>query len=176
VALYNPKAGSPAAGFFCGGVIIDDIHVATAAHCIAGGGPGPVSAPSEVEVLAGSTHLSPADPGSVRDPVAAARIDARYNPFTSDYDVGVLTLARKLWSGPAPPPLDGTNTIAPLPVSAAQAASYASPNAGQAIVATPHRARDRAIRRACRRQACPWFPTGAARKTTRRSNRQSRRA
>jgi secreted trypsin-like serine protease len=136
VALYNPKASSPAAGFFCGGVIIDDIHVATAAHCIAGGGPGPVSAPTEVEVLAGSTHLAPADSGSVRDPVTAARIDARYNPSTSDYDVGVLTLARKLWSGPASPSLNGTNTIAPLPVSAAQAASYASPSSEQAIVAT----------------------------------------
>jgi secreted trypsin-like serine protease len=136
VALYDPQAGSPAAGFFCGGVIIDADHVATAAHCLLGGGSGRrLSAPAEIEVLAGSSRLSPTDPGSVRDPVASAAYDPRYNPFTSDYDVGVLTLARRLWDGPAPK-LDGADTIAPLPASAVLAAGYGNPNAEQGIVAT----------------------------------------
>jgi secreted trypsin-like serine protease len=136
VALYNPKASSPAAGFFCGGVIIDETHIATAAHCIAGAIPGPADVSSEIEVLAGSTRLAPTDPGAVRDPVSAAQIDARYNPLSSDYDVGVLTLARRLWSGSVPPSLNGVNTIAPLPVSAAQAAAYADSSSEQTIMAT----------------------------------------
>jgi secreted trypsin-like serine protease len=112
VALYNPRAGSPAKGFFCGGVILSATRVATAAHCLMGEG-GRHSPPGEIEVLAGSTNLEPADPGSVTDPVAAATVNAAYNPLTSDYDVGVLRLARPLWSGPAPA-LDGRSAIAPL--------------------------------------------------------------
>jgi trypsin len=136
VALYNPQAGSPAAGFFCGGVILDADHVATAAHCLLGGGSGRrLSAPAEIEVLAGSSRLSPTDPGSVSDPVAGATYDPRYNPFTNDYDVGVLTLVRRLWNGPTPK-LDGADTIAPLPASAALAEGYGNPNEEQAIVAT----------------------------------------
>lgn len=136
VALYDPQAGSPAAGFFCGGVIIDADHVATAAHCLLGGGSGRrLSGPGEIEVLAGSSRLSPTDPGSMRDPVVSAAYDPRYNPFTSDYDVGVLTLSRRLWSGPAPK-LDGVDTIAPLPASATLAEGYGNPNEEHAIVAT----------------------------------------
>ena len=98
VALYDPRAGSPAKGFFCGGVILDATRVATAAHCLIGehGRPTP---PVEIEVLAGSTDLEPTDPGSIRDPVVTAAIDPGYNAATSDYDVGVLRLARPLWSG-----------------------------------------------------------------------------
>jgi secreted trypsin-like serine protease len=116
VALYDPRAGSPAKGFFCGGVILDATRVATAAHCLMGerGQPTP---PAEIEVLAGSTYLAPTDPGSVRDPVVAATVDPAYNPAVSDYDVGVLRLARPLWSGPAPA-LDGHSAIAPLALDA----------------------------------------------------------
>ncbi|HEY5045419.1 MAG TPA: serine protease [Solirubrobacteraceae bacterium] len=136
VALYNPRAGSPAAGFFCGGVIIDASHIATAAHCIATGAHGQVAALGEIEVLAGSTRLTPTDPGSVRDPVVAASFDPRYNPSTSDFDVGVLTLARRLWADATPPSINGVDTIAPLPVDAALAASYAEPEGEQQTMAT----------------------------------------
>ena len=89
MALYDPRAGSPAKSFFCGGVIIDATHVATAAHCLFGER-GQHTPPAEIEVLAGSTYLEPTDPGSVRDPVVAATVDPAYNPAASDYDVGVL--------------------------------------------------------------------------------------
>jgi secreted trypsin-like serine protease len=135
VALYNPRAGSPAVGFFCGGVIIDATHVATAAHCIATGAHGRVGSLAEIEVLAGSTQLAPTDPGSVRDPVVDASFDSGYEPSTSELDVGLLTLARPLWSGPTPS-VNGVDTIAPLTVDAALASTYSSQQPEQALMAT----------------------------------------
>jgi secreted trypsin-like serine protease len=112
VALYDPRLGGPGKGFFCGGVILDASRVATAAHCLIGER-GHHSAPSEIEVLAGSSELEPPEPGSVEDPVAFATIDSAYSPSSSDYDVGVLQLSRPLWSGAAPA-LDGHSALAPL--------------------------------------------------------------
>jgi trypsin len=137
VALYDPRVGSPAKGFFCGGVILDATRVATAAHCLIGER-GRRSPPSEIEVLAGSTSLDPTDPGSVRDPVAAVTVDAAYASLTSDYDVGLLRLERPLWSGPTPA-LDGHSTIAPLAPDAALAAraiaaTTSAPTPAQVVV------------------------------------------
>jgi hypothetical protein len=121
VALYDPNAGTPAQGFFCGGVILGATRVATAAHCLLGphGRPSPTD---EIEVLAGSSSLEPVASGSVVDPVAATTVDPGYNSSTSDYDVGVLRLARPLWSG-STPALNGATAIAPLPIEAARAAT-----------------------------------------------------
>jgi trypsin len=124
VALYNPAAGSPMAGFFCGGVIVDATHVITAAHCLAGGGHGRGSVSREIAVLAGSSRLDRPDPGSVRDQVASVSVDPKYNPYTNDYDVGVITLARALWSGASTPSLGGANAIAPLSIDDAAVAGY----------------------------------------------------
>jgi secreted trypsin-like serine protease len=128
VALYDPRAGSPSSGFFCGGVIIDATHVATAAHCVMNASSGQVSPPQDIEVLAGSTYLYPQDSGSVRAPVAATSFDPNYDSVAGDYDVGVLTLSRPLWSG-APPSPDGSRQIAPLVPDATRAARYANPAA-----------------------------------------------
>lgn len=136
VALYDPQAGSPAAGFFCGGVIIDATHVVTAAHCITGGGGRQAGSAGEVTVLAGSTRLDPSDPGSVRDPVQATAFDSHYNPMSSDYDIALLTLARPLWSSSTAPSINGIDTIAPLPLEPEKASIYANPNLIPAITAT----------------------------------------
>lgn len=137
VALYDPRAGSPAAGFFCGGVIVDATQVLTAAHCITGGGGRQAGSAGAVEVLAGSSTLDdPTDPGSVRDPVQSSTIDSHYNPLSSQDDIALLTLARPLWSGSAAPSLDGVNTIAPLPLDPERASIYADPNITPAIMAT----------------------------------------
>ncbi len=112
VALYDPRLGPPAKSFFCGGVILDADRVATAAHCLIGER-GRRSVPDEIAVLAGSSSLAPLEAGSVQDLVATDSVDPDYNPTSSDYDVGLLTLAHPLWSGPTPP-LDGDSTIAPL--------------------------------------------------------------
>jgi trypsin len=134
VALYDPRAGSPAAGFFCGGVIVDATHVATAAHCVAGvGGPG-VS--GRVAVLAGSSTLDPPEPGSVRDPVRSSAFDAHYSAQSSDYDVALLTLTRPLWSASSAPSINGVSTIAPLPVDRLKADRFANPEASPAVLAT----------------------------------------
>ncbi len=137
VALYDPAAGSPAAGFFCGGVIVDATHVITAAHCLTGGGShGRGGVAGEIEVLAGSTGLGQLDPGGVRDPAASVSVDPHYDPVTNDYDVGVVTLAHPLWSGSSPPSINGSSTIAPLPIDPAAAEGYGEPNATPATIAT----------------------------------------
>ncbi len=126
VALYDPRAGSPAAGFFCGGVILDALHVATAAHCVSETGGVPPAA--RIAVLAGSTTLSPLQPGSETDSVRGSSIDSHYDPLTSDYDVALLTLAHPLWPGPSAPSVDGISRIAPLAPEPAIAASAGDPN------------------------------------------------
>jgi secreted trypsin-like serine protease len=136
VALYDPQAGSPAAGFFCGGVIIDATHVVTAAHCIAGGGGRQAGSGGNVAVLAGSSSLEPTDPGSIRDLVQSSAFDPHYNPVSSDYDVALLTLARPLWAGSTAPPVNGINPIAPVPLDSGGGSSHANPNVTPPSIAT----------------------------------------
>jgi secreted trypsin-like serine protease len=131
VALYDPHAGSVAAGFFCGGVIIDATHVVTAAHCAIDEATGQVTPPADIAVLAGSSSLGSAvqsPVGAVEDPVAATSIDPDYDPAINDYDVAVIKLAHPLWSG-SPPPIDGNSTIAPIAASASLATTYGDPSA-----------------------------------------------
>jgi trypsin len=134
VALYDPRAGSPAAGFFCGGVILDATHVATAAHCIAG--VGGVGVSGRVVVLAGSSTLDPPEPGSVRDPVRSSAVDVHYSSQSSDYDVALLTLTHPLWPASSAPSINGVSTIAPLPVDRAKAARFANSEASPAVLVT----------------------------------------
>lgn len=136
VALYDPQAGSPSAGFFCGGVILDATHVVTAAHCITGGPGRQAGYSTEIAVLAGSSNLDPPDPGSVRDPVLSSAFDAHYNPVSSNYDVALLTLAKPLWAGPTAPSLNGSSTIAPLPLDPGKASTSANPNVAPAPTVT----------------------------------------
>ncbi len=143
VALYDPHAGSVAAGFFCGGVIIDATHVATAAHCAIDESTGRVTSPRNIAVLAGSARLGEAGQtpgagaGAVEDAASATTLDPSYEPASNDYDAAVIRLVRPLWQGASPPALDGRSNIAPIPVSAALAAAYANPDtAGAPILAT----------------------------------------
>lgn len=135
VVLYDPQAGSPAAGFFCGGVIIGATHVITAAHCVSGG-PHQVAPSAGIEVLAGSTSLDQPTAGSVRDPVQSSAVDPGYNPLNSNDDIALLTLAHPLWPGLSAPTVNGINTIAPLALDPGAASIYANPNVSPATVAT----------------------------------------
>ncbi|HEY7951604.1 MAG TPA: serine protease [Solirubrobacteraceae bacterium] len=141
VALYDPHAGSVAAGFFCGGVIIDATHVATAAHCAIDDSTGRVISPHNIAVLAGSGRLSEGGQspggGAIEDAASATTLDPSYEPASNDYDAAVIRLAHPLWQGPTPPALDGRSNIAPIPVSAALASAYANPDTAPApILAT----------------------------------------
>ncbi|HTA98067.1 MAG TPA: serine protease [Solirubrobacteraceae bacterium] len=135
VALYDPQTGSPAVGFFCGGVIIDATHVITAAHCVSGG-VRQVAPSAGIEVLAGSTSLDQPAAGSVRDPVQSSAVDSGYDPLDSNDDIALLTLVHPLWSGSIAPTVNGVNTIAPLGLDPGAASIYANPNASPAVPAT----------------------------------------
>ncbi|HTC59579.1 MAG TPA: serine protease [Solirubrobacteraceae bacterium] len=135
VALYDPQTGSPSAGFFCGGVIIDATHVITAAHCVSGGA-HQVAPSAGIEVLAGSTSLDQPAAGSVRDPVQSSAVDSGYDPLDSNDDIALLTLVHPLWSGSIAPTVNGVNTIAPLAPDPGAASIYANPNASPAAPAT----------------------------------------
>lgn len=140
VALYDPRAGSVAGGFFCGGVVIDATHVATAAHCAIDESTGHVTPPADIAVLAGAARLGGVGasyPGAaIEDPASVTSLDPAYEPSINDYDVAVIGLRRPLWTGPTPS-LDGHSAIAPIHVSAALAGAYADPTpAGAPIVAT----------------------------------------
>jgi hypothetical protein len=112
VELWNQAGGNPVDGFFCGGVILDASHVATAAHCVFDESTGQATAPAQLHVLAGTNDLEATGTDTV---AAAASFDPRYDPSSNDYDFGVVTLAAPLWTGTAPAP-DGTNKIAPIPL------------------------------------------------------------
>ena len=106
VELWNELGLDPVGGFFCGGVILDSQHVATAAHCVFDESTGAATPPERLHVLAGTSDLQA--PGT--DIVAAATsFDPSYNSSTNDYDWGVLTLSRPLYAAASP-------TIAPIPV------------------------------------------------------------
>jgi hypothetical protein len=136
-ALYDPHAGSVAAGFFCGGVVIDATHVATAAHCAIDDSTGRVASPRNIAVMAGSGHLSEAGEappgGAIEDPAAVTSLDPSYEPDSNDYDAAVIRLAHPLWQGPTPA-IDGRSSVAPIPVSAALASAYADPNTALAPI------------------------------------------
>ncbi|XP_064291995.1 uncharacterized protein LOC135309703 [Plodia interpunctella] len=80
--------------YACGGSIISANYVLTAAHCLVGA--------SRVYIRAGSTD---SDSGGKMYSTSVYTIHPQYNPQTSDYDIAVIKLLRKMT-------LDGTTTKA----------------------------------------------------------------
>ena len=90
------RGEDPYLGFFCGGVVLDATHVATAAHCVYDDTTGQPEAPGTLQVLAGSTQLSTPDAGSQLVGVSRASFDPFYDDAGNGYDAGVLTLSAPL--------------------------------------------------------------------------------
>ena len=134
VALYDPAPNgqptSPYLGQFCGGAIVDATHVVTAGHCVFSGQNGQARPVSSVRVLAGTARLRDgAEPEAptARD-VAVTQMVVRpgFTLSNLDGDAAVLTLAEPLYTGS--PQIDGTTSIAPIPLlTAAQEPAAADP-------------------------------------------------
>ncbi|WP_026909631.1 S1 family serine peptidase [Patulibacter minatonensis] len=140
VALYDPnqdnKPTSPYNGQFCGGSIVDATHVVTAGHCVFDSATGQARQVAHVRVLAGTAHLrdgQEAEAPTARD-VAVTQMVVRpgFTLANLDGDAAVLTLASPLYEGS--PKIDGTTSIAPIPlITAAQSAQFADPE-GNGVV------------------------------------------
>ncbi len=107
VALISMNAPSQYDGQFCGGMLIDELHVLTAAHCVVENTPYKYrSAPSSLRVLAGTQNLNELalDPASMV-PVTGIFVHPFFNLATFRYDAAILRLGR---------PVTGVPTLAIL--------------------------------------------------------------
>lgn len=114
VALVAMGAPTQFDGQFCGGTLIDDTHVLTAAHCIAETDPYTYrSSPGTIGVLAGTTQLNEtAINRSQLVPVQTIFVHPFFNLKTFRYDAAILRLARPVTNVPTLPLLTDEESAA----------------------------------------------------------------
>ncbi len=107
VAIISRDASSPYWGQSCGGTLIDELHVLTAAHCVVQNEPFKYrSAPSSIGVLAGRRGLSRQSSAmSELVPAQTIFVHPYFNLNTMRYDAAVLRLSRPITSVPTTPML-----------------------------------------------------------------------
>lgn len=88
VALVFGKYKDPFRAQFCGGSIVSDTWVVTAAHCVVNDSVNRVA--SNVDVVANTTFYNTAGD---RVSIAEIRVHEKYDPKTQDYDIALLKLA-----------------------------------------------------------------------------------
>lgn len=127
VALVSLGAASQFDGQFCGGTLIDDTHVLTAAHCIVETEPYTHrSSPGTIGVLAGTQQLD--EDGMNRSqlvPVQTIFVHPFFNLRTFRYDAAVLRLARPITNAPVLPLLTDEESLS-LSVDSAEVPARAA--------------------------------------------------
>ncbi|GBM56326.1 Proclotting enzyme, partial [Araneus ventricosus] len=79
----------------CGGALVTDRHVITAAHCVVTGRGSTTMSPNQLSVRLGAHDLRQSnEPDSVDIPVEAVRRHEQFNPRTYKNDIAVLRLRR----------------------------------------------------------------------------------
>jgi secreted trypsin-like serine protease len=93
VALLSYDPRDPLSNFaaqFCGGTLVDELFVVTAAHCVTEPN-GRLTDKSRIEVLTGTQSLAKRS-GGVRRKVVQIVRHPSYNNNTADYDIAVIKL------------------------------------------------------------------------------------
>lgn len=92
VALVYAGTENAFRGQFCGGTLISDRWVITAAHCVTNDAGNLEYGPGDVHVVTGRTDLRSG--GGDRIPVTGFVVHPQYDPRSDDSDVALLQLAR----------------------------------------------------------------------------------
>ncbi len=93
VALVNAGSTDLYNNQFCGGSVIDEYWVLTAAHCTDG------AAPSSIDIVAGIQNLVTPEAGYQQIGVLDIIIHPGWDPATFDYDISLLRLAEPVQFG-----------------------------------------------------------------------------
>ncbi|XP_054712012.1 proclotting enzyme-like [Uloborus diversus] len=104
VVFVQKRSGSMSPD--CGGALVTNRHVITAAHCVVTGRGANTMEPNQLQVRLGAHDLRINDePGAVTVPVQSVRRHEQYDQRTYRNDIAVLRLAR---------PVEFTDKIAPV--------------------------------------------------------------